>query len=127
MIDLLMVAFGGAIGTLGRRHVGAFVHVRANERLGLVDEFPFGTLAVNVAGSFVLGVSAELALEGRIPAWAAIGIGAGLCGGLTTFSTVAVDLARLWSRRRFGRLALDLLASTLLPIAAAWTGRLLAT
>jgi len=127
MIDLLMVAFGGAIGTLGRRHVGAFVHTRANARLGLVDEFPFGTLAVNVAGSFVLGVSAELALEGRIPASAAIGIGAGLCGGLTTFSTVAVDLARLWSRRRFGRFALDLLASTLLPIAAAWTGRLLAT
>ena len=127
MIDLLMVAFGGAIGTLGRRHVGAFVHTRANKRLGLVDEFPFGTLAVNVAGSFVLGVSAELALEGRISASAAIGIGAGLCGGLTTFSTVAVDLARLWSRRRFGRFALDLLASTLLPIAAAWTGRLLAT
>lgn len=127
MIEVLTVAVGGAIGTLARRHAGAYVHVRANRRLGLVDEFPFGTLAVNVVGSFVLGVSAELALAGTIPGWAAVGVGTGLCGGLTTFSTVAVDLARLARDRKFLRLLLELVAGALLPIAAAWAGTLLAT
>lgn len=126
MIELVMVALGGALGTVIRRHAGAFVHVQANGRLGLVEEFPFGTLAVNSIGSFILGATTAISLAGELPAWLMLGIGAGLCGGLTTFSTVAVDLARLARRRRFGRLLLDLLATAVLPIASAWAGTLLA-
>ncbi|WP_432510684.1 fluoride efflux transporter FluC [Kineococcus sp. SYSU DK001] len=90
---VLLVAAGGAAGTLVRRLVAQAVPA--------LDGFPAATLAVNVTGSFVLGLLLE-ALVRRGPQTPAtvrwrLGLGTGFCGGLTTWSSFAVELDRLVS------------------------------
>jgi CrcB protein len=80
---VVLVGIGGAVGSVLRYYLGRWVDARAG---GLA--FPWGTFAVNVSGSFVLGVVALLFVE-RLPdyRWASLLLGTGLCGGFTTFST----------------------------------------
>lgn len=92
---LLAVAVGAAAGSALRHLVGVRLGPRPAGAL------PRATLAVNVVGSAVLGLVTALALEGLHPA-AAAGLGAGAAGGLTTFSTFALetgDLVREAPRR----------------------------
>ena len=82
-----------------------------------------GTLAVNVAGSLVLGV---LLGASSAPAWLVALVGTGFCGTLTTFSTFGADVVRLVGIRAVGR-ALAYVAGTLvLGIGAAAAGYALA-
>ena len=126
MIDLLFIAALGSVGALVRYHLGGFVHSSANRAVASETEFPFGTLFVNALGSFILGLIAGLFSEGMIPHIFYVAIGAGFCGSLTTFSTLAVDLQRFLRDGRFSFFALYLIASavsglgaTLLGLAAA--------
>ena len=80
-MTVLLVALGAAIGAPLRFAVAS----------RLDDEVPWGTLAVNVAGSFVLGLLAALSVDGHTYAL----LGVGFCGGLTTYSSFAVQTARL--------------------------------
>lgn len=122
MIELLLIAALGAVGALARHHLGAYVHSSANRALASGDEFPFGTLFVNSLGSFVLGVASALFSAGMIPSIAHVAIGVGLCGSITTFSTLAVDLQRLLRHRRFAAFALLLATSASTGLGAAWLG-----
>jgi CrcB protein len=79
---LLAVFAGGLVGTSLR--------LGADALLG----DPIGTLIVNVAGSFVLGLLVSV-LWSRAPEWMRAGLGAGLLGSFTTFSALAVVLLRL--------------------------------
>lgn len=80
------------------------------------------TLVVNVAGSALLGVLAALvAVHGWDQTWLLVG-GAGLAGGLTTFSTVAVELADDARAGARGRLLARLAAHVVLGLAAAAAG-----
>ncbi|MFD1147227.1 fluoride efflux transporter CrcB [Saccharothrix hoggarensis] len=79
----LLVFVGAAVGAPLRYLADRFVQSRHPSR------FPFGTLAVNVVGSFALGCVA-----GASPALVAL-IGTGLCGGLTTYSTFSYETVRL--------------------------------
>jgi fluoride exporter len=80
-----------------------------------------GTLAVNVAGSALLGVLLGLA---DVPAGVVALVGTGFCGTLTTFSTFGADVVRMLEERVLGR-ALGYLAATLvLGLAAATAGYL---
>jgi CrcB protein len=73
----LLVAVGAAIGATLRFWVGHH----------LDDRWPIGTLMVNVAGSFVLGL-----VVGASPSESAVAlVGTGFCGGLTTYSAFAVQ------------------------------------
>lgn len=81
----LLVAVGAAVGAPLRYVVGHF----------LDRDLPTGTLLVNVVGSFVLGLLSALALSGQEMAL----LGVGFCGGLTTYSSFAVQANRLGSRR----------------------------
>jgi len=79
-------------------------HAAARQRRGLrAATFPWATLVVNAAGSAVLGALTGAHAAGALDAtWLAIA-GAGVCGGLTTFSTLALDVvvllrARWWAR-----------------------------
>ena len=97
MTDALLVFVGAAVGAPARYLADRLVQSRHRVR------FPFGTLAVNLVGCFVLGVLAGgAAHRGWSSSMLAL-LGTGFCGGLTTFSTFSVetiDLARLGFRLR---------------------------
>src|SRR5205823_1458374 len=80
---ILVLSLGGAAGTNARYWLGLWVGAQPWAR-GL----PFGTMIINVSGSFILGVASVLFLE-RLPleyrTWYLL-IGTGFCGGYTTFS-----------------------------------------
>lgn len=116
----LAVAAGGALGAVSRY----IVMSRTGALLG--TGFPFGTLVVNVAGSFLLGVVvASAAASGPTGSVFAF-LGVGVLGGFTTFSTFALDVAYL-ARRRAGRAAaLYVAVSVAVSIAAFAAGLYLA-
>jgi fluoride exporter len=82
-----------------------------------------GTLAVNVAGSAVLGVLLGL---GDVPAVVVALVGTGFCGTLTTFSTLGADVVRLVAERAVGRALGYAAASVVLGLGAAAGGYALA-
>lgn len=110
---LLGIGLVGGLGALARFALDGAVSAR------LGRAFPYGTLAVNVAGALALGVVAGAALSGdaeRI-------VAAGALGGFTTFSTWMLEAHRLTEDGR-GRLAAASFAVSLaLGIAAVWLGR----
>jgi fluoride exporter len=85
-MTVLLVALGAAVGAPLRYLVG--------HRLN--GGFPWGTLAVNVAGSLLLGA---LAGSGTTPAGVTAAVGTGFCGALTTYSTFGWETLLLPSRR----------------------------
>ena len=89
MVNVLLVALGGAIGSAARYLVGAFV---AN-RFG--PDFPWGTFIVNVSGSFFIGVILSLVGGGQLPAGARLFLAVGVMGGYTTFSTYSNETLQL--------------------------------
>ncbi len=113
----LLVALGGALGAPLRFAVN---HV-LRERFATTP--PVGTLAVNVAGSFVLGLLVGAGVTGSPLAL----VGVGFCGALTTFSTLALELwDALEDDRRVEATAVLALALTL-GLGAAYLGFLLAS
>lgn len=82
-------------------------------------DFPHGTLAVNLTGSFALGVVVGAAI-GADGLWL---VGAGLVGGYTTFSTWALESHRLAEDGQGRQAAANLLVSLVLGLGAAWLGR----
>jgi CrcB protein len=105
--QLLLVMAGGALGAAGRFWIGGALL----RRLG--DGFPWGTLAVNLIGSFAAGYLA-IWLEGRGPSalyWRAFLI-VGVLGALTTYSALMVECL-LYARSQRSGLLLAYLAITL--------------
>ncbi len=121
-MEPLLIAALGVVGALVRYHLGGFVHSSANRALASEAEFPFGTLFVNALGSFVLGLAAALFSGEFLPQKIYIAIGAGFCGSLTTFSTLAVDLQRFLRDRRFAAFALLLATSVATGLGAVGLG-----
>ncbi|MGY1785551.1 fluoride efflux transporter FluC [Geodermatophilus sp. SYSU D00698] len=104
--------------------VGAPLRLLAVRLAGRAGRDPaVGTLAVNVAGSTVLGVLLGL---GDTPAAVVALVGTGLCGTLTTFSGFGADVVRLVEERAVGRAAAYLAATLVLGLGAAAAGYLLA-
>ena len=110
---ILAVAAGGAIGSVTRLAVGFGL-----TRL-MGPAFPWGTLLVNIAGSFIIGVLVEsFALRWNLTqAWQAF-LTVGFCGGFTTFSTFSLEAYALFQRGQTGLAAAYILASVVLSIAA---------
>ena len=93
MIQALLVAFGGAIGSVLRYYVGQW----ALRLMG--PAFPWGTLAVNVVGCFVIGVFAELiARKFNASTELRLLLITGFLGGFTTFSAFSLDAISLFER-----------------------------
>lgn len=119
MSRTLLVAVGGLVGSVARYWVAGWVQNLNGA------EFPFGTLTVNVLGSFVLGLVVTLSLErGLITADLRILLGVGFCGGFTTMSTFSYETMALL---RDGGVAASLsnIALTLVScLASVWLGTL---
>jgi CrcB protein len=119
----LSVALGTAIGGIAR----ALVSLAAIEVAG--PGFPWGTLAVNVVGSFVIGFYATLsAPEGRlfVSARKRHFVMTGICGGFTTFSVFSLETLRLATDGDYTRAALNVGISVATWLAAVWLGHALA-
>jgi fluoride exporter len=87
---VLLIALGGAIGTVVRY----VVSVAAVQWLGA--GFPYGTMIVNVIGAFIIGFVQALAIEGSlVPEAARLFITTGMMGGLTTYSAFSYETVRL--------------------------------
>jgi CrcB protein len=90
MTRFLMVCLGGAFGTGTRYLVGGW----AQRALGTA--FPYGTLIINLVGSFLLAVIMYLSLEvGLIPANTRVVLATGVMGGFTTYSTFNYETLKL--------------------------------
>lgn len=85
MTRLLLVSLGGALGTATRYLVGGL----ALKLFGPV--FPFGTLTVNLLGSFLVGLVVQLGLSELVSPTTRIVLTAGFMGGFTTYSAFAVE------------------------------------
>ncbi len=84
----------------------------------LGSRFPFGTLTVNVVGSAALGALVGAGASSPVLAF----LGAGLCGGLTTYSTFGYETMRLVEDGAYGYAAVDVAGSLLLGLGAAFAG-----
>lgn len=114
---LLAVAAGGALGAVGRY----LVMTQIGHWLG--TGFPYGTLSVNVIGSFILGVLIEtMALAWSPPAELRALLVIGALGAFTTFSTFSMDVALRYERGELALTALYIIASVALSIAAFFAG-----
>jgi len=101
----LLVGVGGIAGALARHLVGSRVEGTAMD-----------TLAVNVFGSFALGVVVSAPVDGTV----ALAVGTGFCGAFTTFSSFAFETVRLFEtgqRRRATATAVGNLVAALLAVA----------
>lgn len=109
------VALGGAIGSVAR-----FATVLAAARL-FGPGFPVGTLAVNVLGSFAMGLVFVYLTERDLMRHAPL-LMAGVLGGFTTFSAFSLDTMRLWDAGAHGAVVAYVLGSVGLSILALWAG-----
>lgn len=113
---LAAVAAGSALGGVARYL--AAVALASQSR-----EFPVATLAVNIAGAFLLGLIVR-ALGDSQAVGARLFLAVGFCGGFTTFSTFSLDLIRLLQAGAAGRAAGYAVASVALSLGAVWLGLL---
>ena len=113
----LLVAVGGAAGSVLRYAVGRL----AAHYLGA--DTVVGTFAVNIAGSFALGVLATIFItRSEWPLELRAMLTVGLLGGFTTFSTLAYDGVRLVSTGELGRAGISIAANLAVGLAAAYAG-----
>ncbi|WP_137388747.1 fluoride efflux transporter CrcB [Rhodoligotrophos defluvii] len=113
----LVVFLGGGIGSAARHGVNRLA-------LYLVGpDFPAGTMAVNIAGCFIMGLLAGLfAFTTEAPQWLRLCLMTGVLGGFTTFSAFALDTSVLYERGDLSIAAVYVLGSVVLSIAALFAG-----
>ncbi|MGL5735351.1 MAG: fluoride efflux transporter CrcB [Beijerinckiaceae bacterium] len=122
MKAVVLVFVGAGVGGV-LRHL---VNVSCAQLCGTT--FPWGTLAVNVAGSFLMGLLAGwLAFRGA-GGWSQgmrLFLATGVLGGFTTFSAFSLDAALLWERGQFAAAGLYVLGSVIASLAALAGGLML--
>lgn len=116
----LLVAAGGMVGSLARYGLAGFVQRLSD------GAFPVGTLAVNVLGSFALGLVMALSLErGALDADARLLLGAGFCGGFTTMSTFAYETMALTRQGDVGFAVCNLMLTLAACLGAVFLGQII--
>ena len=110
---ILAVAAGGALGAVVRY----LVAIGSGRIFGA--SFPWGTLIINVTGSFLIGAfTALFATRWNLPQAARIFLTVGICGGYTTFSTFSLDAWYLIERGQTVASAVYMIASVVLSVGA---------
>jgi len=115
-VTALLVALGAAVGAPLRYLVDRAVQSRHD------SVFPWGTFAVNVAGSFILGLLVRGTAVHAVPGSLAALLGTGLCGALTTYSTFGYETVRLLEERSRQFAVLNAAASVVAGLGAAFGG-----
>ncbi|MDA8343345.1 MAG: fluoride efflux transporter CrcB [Actinomycetota bacterium] len=112
----LAVAAGGFVGAPARYLVDRAVTSR------VTSDLPWGTFAINMSGSLLLGLLAGLSLGHRLPAIATSLLAVGFCGAYTTFSTFTYETLVLVEDGRYLEAAANVAASVVTGLAAAAAG-----
>ena len=120
MLQILAIAGGGALGSLARFWVSTGIYQLFGR------SFPWGTLVVNVSGSFVMGFLFVLFLErlAAAPEWRAAVL-VGFLGAYTTFSTFSIETLSLMEEGFLLKALLNVAASVLVCLLACWVGIIL--
>ena len=114
---LLLVGIGGFTGSVFRYIIARLVDERASRII------PFGTLTVNIAGCFIIGIIYGLLLRKLdMSENVRLLLGVGFCGGFTTFSAFALENLTFIQQKNFGNVLLYSLVSVVLGIMAVWGG-----
>ncbi len=121
MVEIGVIAAGGALGAVMRFWVSSAVYA------WLGRGFPWGTLSVNLLGSFIIGLAfvmltERLTVGSEIRAFIMIGF----LGAFTTFSTFSLETLALMQEGLLLKAAMNILISVVLCIIATWSGMLLA-
>lgn len=119
MIDCIMVGIGGFIGSVCRYLIG-LLPIETN------SGFPIKTLAINIAGSFLISVIALLAARDKsLNPQIALMLRVGICGGFTTFSTFAYEATELIKNGHMVLALTYMCLSMVLGIAAVFAAQIL--
>jgi CrcB protein len=124
MIAYIWVAIGGALGSVSRFWLNGIISSRFGET------FPWGTMLINITGSFVIGLIGALANpEGRMDsqsrAFTTQFLMIGVCGGFTTFSSFSLQTLNLLRDREWLYAGGNAVLSVVLCMAAVWLGWML--
>lgn len=117
MSQIVAIALGGALGSVGRFLVAGWV----GRQFGI--NFPWGTLAVNVIGGLVMGLLVEAMTQSwdvspAIRSFLTVGV----LGGFTTFSAFSLETVLLFERGEVPAALAYIAASVILSVGAVWTG-----
>lgn len=117
MEQLFNIALFGALGCLARYFLSGWVY----QLLG--RGFPYGTLAVNVIGAFLIGLIMEFSIRSAlIPPTIRVALTIGFLGGLTTFSTFSFETFRLLEEGAFLVAFFNVMVSVIACLACTWFG-----
>jgi CrcB protein len=119
-LNIIAIAGGGAIGALMRFWISNSVYAMYGR------DFPYGTLVVNVLGSFLMGMLFVLLSEkfSLDPTWRAALL-IGLLGAFTTFSTFSIETLNLFLAGEAVKAAMNIILSVVVCIFATWLGFLI--
>jgi CrcB protein len=112
----LAISIGAILGANARFLLGGWVL----DRMGA--EFPYGTLLINVSGSFVIGLAYALIEKHGAPDWVRPLLIVGFLGAYTTFSTFSLDALAMAERGAWPAAATYVLGSVGASLAAVWLG-----
>ncbi|MFZ6010687.1 MAG: fluoride efflux transporter CrcB [Bacteroidota bacterium] len=121
MIKLLIVGAGGFLGSIARYLMARSIDAR------LQIFFPYGTLTVNILGSFILGVVWAFTVRRADSENIRLFLGTGICGGFTTFSAFTMENVNFMQQKMIGTsllyISLSLVAGIFAVAAGMWFGK----
>lgn len=115
MIELVAVAVGGAVGSVGRWGLGLALS-------SLLPSLPAGTFVANVLAGLVIGVVSGANSVSPLPEPARLLLTVGLCGGLSTFSTFSSETFQLLEAGNGLAAAANVAANVATCLVAVWAG-----
>jgi len=119
LITYIWIAVGSALGGVARYACSSMIAAWFGET------FPWGTLAINVIGSFIIGFFATITgPDGRVLAPGDVRqfVMVGFCGGYTTFSSFSLQTLALAQNGEMARAGLNVVASVVLCLGSVWLG-----
>jgi CrcB protein len=119
LTNILLVGFGGFIGSILRYLASGYVQQSTKS-----IDFPYGTLAVNVIGCFIIGFLAQLAEErGMFTSESRLFVFVGILGGFTTFSSFGNETLNLARDSQTMNALANISANMFFGLFAVWLGR----